>query len=247
MDSTALAAFEKVIEQGRGMAWSAYFNRGIMLLERGFEEQAVKDLETAARYRPSRLTTETWIKLGKVLEKINRRELAVELLSLGTGEPAFDAACWRILGRLQIQTGHSRKAVESLENALRVGGEDYHTLVMLGLAGQQAGFVKKAIESYRHALGLSGENRAEILNNLGQVLAETGKLNQAEESYREALQIRSDYIDAWVNLAILYRKEGDFSGARRSIERALELCAGRPDSAGLKEYLQAILDRLPPG
>lgn len=246
-DSAALAAFEKVIELEKGMVWSAYFNRGIMMLERGFEEQAVKDLEAAARYRPSQLTTETWIKLGKVLEKIGRRELAVELLSLGTGEPAFEAACWRLLGRLQIQAGHSRKAVESLENALRLGGEDYHTLVLLGLASQQAGFVKKAIESYRHALVLSGENRAEILNNLGQVLAETGKLDQAEESYREALQIRSDYIDAWVNLAILYRKKGDFSGSRRSIERALELCAGRADSAGLKEYLQAILDRLPPG
>lgn len=246
-DSAALAAFEKVIERDQGMVWSAHFNRGIMLLERGFEERAVKDLEMAARYRPSRLTTETWIKLGKVLEKLGRRELAVELLSLGEGEAFFDADCWRLLGRLQILTGDSRKAVESLEYALQLGGEDYRTLVMLGLAGQQAGLVEKAIESYRHALELSKENRVEILNNLGQLLTETGELDQAEESYREALQIRGEYVDAWVNLAILYQKKGDVSAARRSIEMALELCAGRPDSAGLKEYLQAILDRLPPG
>jgi len=244
-DSAALAAFESVIKQGRGMVWSAYFNRGIMLLERGLEQKAVKDLEAAARYRPGRLTTETWLKLGEVLERINRRQLAVELLSLGTGEPAFNAACWKTLGRLQILTRQSLKAVESLENALRLGGEDYRTLVMLGLASQQAGLAGKAVESYRHALELSAENRPEILNNIGQILAETGKLDRAEESYREALEIRSDYIEARVNLAILYQKKGDVSAARRTIEKALELCAGRPDSAGLGEYLQAILDRLP--
>ena len=124
---------------------------------------------------------------------------------------------------------------------------DYRSLVMLGFARQQAGLAKKAVESYRQALELSGENRAELLNNLGQMLTVTEKLDQAEASYRDALEIRSDYLEAWVNLAVLYRKKGDFSGARRSIEKALELCSGRPDSAGLKEYLNGMLNYLPPG
>ena len=246
-DSAALVSFEKVIEKGRGMVWSAYFNRGIMLLERGFEQRAVSDLEAAARHSPGQLTTETWLKLGQVLEKTGRHELGVELLSLGAEEPAFDSACWRLLGRLQTITGHSRQAVESLERAIRLGGEDYRSLVMLGFARQQAGLAKKAVESYRQALELSGENRAELLNNLGQMLTVTEKLDQAEASYRDALEIRSDYLEAWVNLAVLYRKKGDFSAARRSIEKALELCSGRPDSAGLKEYLNGMLNYLPPG
>ena len=245
-DSAALAAFARVIEQDRGMVGSAYFNRGIMLLERGLEQAAMKDFEAAVRYRPDQLTTETWLKLAEVFEKINRRELAVKLLSFGTGQPAFDASCWKTLGRLQILTGRSRMAVESLEDALRLGGKDYRTLVMLGFACQQAGLAEKAVESYRQALELSGENRAEILNNLGQMLAEAGKLDQAEASYRKALEINSDYIEAWVNLAILYQKKGDISAARGIIEIALGISTSRPDSAGLKEYLQAILDRMPP-
>ncbi|HUU29870.1 MAG TPA: tetratricopeptide repeat protein [archaeon] len=245
-DSAAFAAFEKGIDLGGRSAWAGYYNRAKLLLSGGSVEESVADMEKAARYAPQWVTSEAWLDLGRTLERLGRVDLAVELLSLGKGEAAFDASCWRILGNLEILSGNPSAAIETLKVAAARDPEDYQTYVLLGFANQQANFTQDAVKAYRRALAMGGPDREKVLNNLALILAETGKLDQAEKVYLEALAQKPDFIEAWVNLGILYRTKGDLTQARRSLEKALRLCAERQVPDNITEGIKQILDGLGP-
>jgi len=245
-DSVAFAAFEKAIRLGGKARWKAYYNRAKLLLAWGFEDRAVADLETAARLSPHRVSGEVWCDLGRTLQRLGRLELALELVSLGKEEPAFDAACWRMLGNLQVLTSRNAEAIESLRKAIRLDPEDYRSFVLLGVAYHQAGFAHEAVKAYRRALELGGPDREKLLSNLGLALADAGLPDQAERAYRKALRLNPCYIEAWVNLAGLYRQQGKLAQARRSIETALVLCSDIPEAAQYMETLKQLLDQMQP-
>jgi tetratricopeptide (TPR) repeat protein len=50
---------------------------------------------------------------------------------------------------------------------------------------------------------------SEAHNNLGVVLAFTGRLNDAEEAYHKALNLNQEHFSAWKNLAQLYLQQAD--------------------------------------
>lgn len=61
--------------------------------------------------------------------------------------------------------------------------------------------------------------------NLGLYYLARGEDQRAEEAYRRALRLASDYVPAWVNLADLERARGDEGAARAALEEARSKCA----------------------
>ena len=64
-------------------------------------------------------------------------------------------------------------------------------------------------------------------NNLGLFQRETGRLDEAERSFREALRIRPNYASPMFNLAVLERTRGHWDSAIDWLFRSLE--AGHPE------------------
>ena len=64
---------------------------------------------------------------------------------------------------------------------------------------------------------------AEMHNNLGLAFQERGRLDEAEASYRRALQIKSDFTDAHINLGNIYSDLGRLDKAQASYRRALQI------------------------
>jgi Tfp pilus assembly protein PilF len=223
------------------MVWSAYYNRAMLYLRADDTARGVLDLERAARSNPAHLTSEVWIDLARNLERLGRSDLALELLLLGRDEAAFDAGCWRTLGNLQVLTGKAEEAVGALEKAAGLAPGDYRTYALLGFAGQQSGDEALAVRAYRKALELGAANRPEILNNLGQALAGLDSLASAESVYLEALRENADYLDARVNLGLLYRRKGEPLDARVQLELALRLCRDRPALSDAARRIESLL------
>jgi tetratricopeptide (TPR) repeat protein len=89
----------------------------------------------------------------------------------------------------------------------------------LGLLQSDLGDKKSAIDSFQKSIALDPEF-AESRNALGDALAETGQLPEAEAQFRAALRIRPALPAAHAYLAFLSTKRGDLAEAIWHFERA---------------------------
>lgn len=83
----------------------------------------------------------------------------------------------------------------------------------------------------QHQTELNTESmrKAVFLSKRAQALAETGKLEQAIERYREALNIWPYLTEGWANLGQLYLESNDPGRAQLALERAAENSPGSPE------------------
>ncbi|MBN2288565.1 MAG: tetratricopeptide repeat protein, partial [Candidatus Glassbacteria bacterium] len=199
-DSLALAAFDQALALGLKGNRTAYFNRAQLLFSLGETERALADLEKAVREYPKWLDTGAWLAIGRRLVPLGKVQLAVELMSLGTGQAAFSAECWRMLGNLQIMAGRPVEALSSLQRAGEMEPDNAENFVLLGVASQQAGRPGRAAALYREALQRTTADRPQLLNNLGRALIQAGELSEAETALKSALEEDPGCLDARMNL-----------------------------------------------
>ena len=92
----------------------------------------------------------------------------------------------------------------------------------LAWARLMAGEPDIAVEYARRAHELSRRN-ADYLNTLGVAHAETGKLELAQAAFTKALKLKTDCVDALVNLGKVLEKREDVPAALKAYERAYAL------------------------
>ena len=98
---------------------------------------------------------------------------------------------------------------------------------LLGATFTKQGLGMDALAPMQKAAALSPSD-AEVHCNLGSVLKDMGKLDEAETSCRRALQIKPDFVEALSNLGNILRDMGRLDEAQASYRRALEI---KPDFA----------------
>jgi len=64
-----------------------------------------------------------------------------------------------------------------------------------------------------------GRRYADLLNLLGVIYHQEGQFNKALEAFGEALKINPDYLEANLNLAVLYNDLGQYAQARKLYKR----------------------------
>ena len=79
-------------------------------------------------------------------------------------------------------------------------------------------------------------------NNLGIVLQNQGKLEEAIASYQQALRLKPDYAEAYSNLGMAFQDQGKLEEAIASYQQALSL---KPDDAGVHSNFINLLHYLP--
>ncbi len=77
-------------------------------------------------------------------------------------------------------------------------------------------------------------NQANVFFKKGEQLQELEKYKQAAMQYEKALQIDSQYAEAWSNLGYALRKQGEFDRAVKAYKKAIRL---NPNLAEAHEYL----------
>jgi Flp pilus assembly protein TadD len=104
---------------------------------------------------------------------------------------------------------------------------------------RQAGYWLNSIILFNHTIRVT-ENNCVAHNNLGLVLSNMGKIDEAIRHYKSALAVKSDYSEAHNNLGIAFGKKGDLESAIKHLSEALKI---RPDYAKAHHNMGIALGR----
>ncbi len=108
---------------------------------------------------------------------------------------------------------------------------------LLVLAHIQTRHWRDSVSLWAHTLACTSGNFF-AHNNLGNALAERGKLNAAIPHYERALQLKPSYAEAHINLGVALAQLGKWNAAIPEFEQALQL---KPDSAEAHSNLGVAL------
>lgn len=125
------------------------------------------------------------------------------------------------------RAGRLAEAESLYRQVLQADSTQADALHMLGVLGLQTGRLPLAIETISLAIKQNGRMPA-FHNNLGNAYAAAGKWQDAEASYRRALECKRDYAEGYYNLGRALFSQGRLEEAAEAYRQALTL---RPNHA----------------
>lgn len=155
--------------------------------------------------------------LGQAKKAIGEYQKALSL------KPDNDKALYS-LGRLMGTLGESGKAIEIINQALKLNPKFAEARSLLAVEYNKQGTAlmaqgrldaaKEALEAGIQAKGGPAETEA-LRNNLGCLYVRENRLEEATETFREALRQNPNLPQAHYNLALIYYTQGDYQAASR--------------------------------
>jgi protein O-GlcNAc transferase len=144
-----------------------------------------------------------------------------------------------LLAGIAHQSGQPARAVELLRRALAVKPDQARCYNLLGLNLVALGLRDEAEAGFRRAIAL--DDSSDHYNNLGVLLREQNRLDEAITAYRQALTRAPRYATAHYNLGNAYRSKGQMGPAAKSLRRAIEIDPGHARAlAALGQVLQTL-------
>jgi tetratricopeptide (TPR) repeat protein len=193
---------------------SSLVSEGIVLLEQGFPEQALRLYQEALSLNPKDALI--YFNIGGVLRKLGRIEEAAANFEKVLDLQPDDAEVSVILGYLYTQLGLTKDADASFQKGLAHEPKTAKGCVEFGDFLGNFGWVEEVEAYYRKALLLKPEY-AEAYCNLGDSLMVQGKMKEASASFRNALVSQSDYPKVQIFLAICAWINGDWEACRKCL------------------------------
>ena len=99
----------------------------------------------------------------------------------------------------------------------------------------------KAIESYKKAIKAKSNSSEVAYNNMGNVFTELNEIDDAKDSYLNAIKLNPGYTDPLFNLSILYFREKRYDLAIMTYEKILAIT---PEHHKTRHNYQVILNYL---
>jgi tetratricopeptide (TPR) repeat protein len=132
------------------------------------------------------------------------------------------------------------EAIDLLERALAIHGDDAQALEILGDAFSVDGRCDDAIACYQRAIGLA-PTLARLHSKLGIAFNDSGRHAEAIEALQQAIARDPNSAALHFNLGVALRDAGRSDAAVHAYRRAIEL---RPDSSGAYANLGIALEEL---
>ncbi|MGH8226468.1 MAG: tetratricopeptide repeat-containing sulfotransferase family protein [Steroidobacteraceae bacterium] len=147
------------------------------------------------------------------------------LLDKGIEPAKVDELTQLLLLRISANDVGATQAASTAANAAkpkRTNAGQIETLLFKAIESASRGSHREAIDLYQKLLELDPLH-ALARNNLAAILIKLGRLPQADQELRRALEIKRDYPDALCNLATILRTQGYIPEAETRLRRALKL------------------------
>jgi tetratricopeptide (TPR) repeat protein len=193
----------------------ARYYLGITFLNRCMYPEALPHFERAAAEKPGYADIQcylgaTYFFLGELEKAKEVLERALEL------SPKYTKAHY-YYGLLLYSLGDTSRAIESLTRAMN-GEEGVEDASMsLALAHLREEHLEEAMTVLRDILEAGGES-ADILYFIGEVYLKMGKMEEAEQFLRKALDVNPDFLRAKEKLAGILVKRREYSEAEQLLE-----------------------------
>ena len=152
---------------------------------------------------------------------------------------SFYRDCPRILARLGSQLfhmGETQGAIDQIERAIAIKGDDAEAHFNLALAQARQGKADQAVANFERAITIKSDYAAAHFN-LGAVRAQQGRLDEAIGHFKRAIVIDPDDSEAHFNLGKARTQQGGLDEAIGHFERAV---AANPDYAEAHSHLGAV-------
>lgn len=180
---------------------------------------------------------------------LRQKDLPSAIAHLGAAlriEPEQPAAL-NVFGVALESDGKLDEAIQQFQHALRLRPDDTRARYNLANTLAAQGRLAEAAASFREVLAVNLEDRAahqhlvQILTELGDADASTGRLDTAAEHYRELVGLEPSNPDLRNNLGILLARSGDLPSAAAQFEAALKL---EPSHAAARRNLEVTRKKM---
>jgi tetratricopeptide (TPR) repeat protein len=242
----AAAGFASVVREAQSFA-EGYFNLGLVREEQGRHDEAIASFAKALSLKPSLHGANLF--LGVAHYKLNQFDEALAALKKETAAYPKDAGAWMWLGVIALATDRPEEAAEALDKAAKLAPNDVdilyhrgqaHLLVskdsyakmfkadpkswrvrqVLAHANAEAERHIDAIAEYEAAVKLAPQQPG-LHEELGSEYRNAGKPQEAEQAFREELEIDPHNVLARYKLGVLAVERNDGARAKELIEQAL--------------------------
>jgi tetratricopeptide (TPR) repeat protein len=115
-----------------------------------------------------------------------------------------------------------KKAIEYLNNAIKLEPNNAETYTKRGAAYINLGQYQQAIEDFNKAIGLK-QDYPSAYNNRGAAYYSLGQYQQAIEDFNKAIGLKQDYANAYNNRGTAYLSQGNKELGCRDAQKACAL------------------------
>ena len=214
--------------------FTAHFNLGAALQQKGKIEEAVVHFRRALQVNPQSYLAHT--NLGAALQELGQSGQAIShYLQALRIKPDYVNARYN-LGNLLLREGKIEEAVSHFREALRARPDDAGAHNSLGSALGMQGKLAEAAAHFEQAARLDPDS-ADAHANLAYALAAQGNSERAVFHYEQALRLNPDNADAHNGLGVLLINQGKLRQAMAHFEQALRL---DPNHAEARENLRRV-------
>ena len=196
-----------------------------VLVQLGQFSDAVPYLSDYIHHQPH--DAEGFHLLGSAYTGLTQLPKAVEALERARQFKPDDYEIRYDLGSALAKTGKTNEAIEQLIAAEKINSNSADIHYQLALQLQKQGDVTRSKQEMQIFQGLKNqvneETTAGNLNNEGNQLLQAGKVRDAAEAYRKAVQLDPNNAQWQYNLSLALTKLGDKEGEKGALEKALQL------------------------
>lgn len=192
------------------------------IAELDFSSAARTFREIIAKYP---LETESYWRLGKILQGEERLGEAVEVLKQGLTIDPEAKNIYNTLGGVYSELGRHTEAIAARQRYVVLAPEEANAYDSLGLAYQWSGDYGAAIANYNHALELNPYFEIALVH-LANTHFQMGQYRIAESLFRRYIEIapsEGEKERGWSCLALIYLKKRDFAAAEKAAETVLKI------------------------
>ena len=173
---------------------------------------------SALRPKQDAESSERVLSMARLMERQAKYDEAQKLYQKSLDRDPKNPTAWHRMGCLAVRRGDHKEALVYFARAAQFGTESVELLNDIGYALYLQNELVPAEEKLRQALKQNPQY-AEARNNLGLVLAEQKRFDEALAEFRKA----GDEASAHSNLAFVQTKVGALDEAEKNYHRALEL------------------------
>jgi len=184
---------------------AAYTMMGEIRLRQKKYSEAEKMFETALNHDSASTEAMSGLIADYMVQKQPKK--AMDRLEAQIAKVPKSASFYMLLGQMQAGQHEYEKAEASLKQASELDPEDVNSLLLLGQVEVALGKVDQAIADCQESIKRNPRD-ARSYYHLGQLEESRGDWQKAQDSYKKALDIKSDFAFAANNLAYLMLQHG---------------------------------------
>jgi superkiller protein 3 len=143
------------------------------------------------------------------------------------------------------QKGDPKAAIEANEALVAAQPDNVEAWLALGSMYAAQGQPDKSEQAFTHVVELDPKNAYKTFFNIGVLIENKPSRTEAEErraleAFQKATEINPDYGKAHRHLAYALLRSGDLPGAKRELQRYLELEPNAADAAEVKALVSGL-------